>query len=96
VILLGGFVVVAAAFTLTLVAALVQTTSLPFIVAATMIGMELDLLDQATGAAPIAAGLLSVLLFPLLARTILRRGEQVEPAAFESAVTGGAADPTLS
>jgi Kef-type K+ transport system membrane component KefB len=59
----------------TLVAALLQATSLPFIVAASMIGIELDLLDQATGAALIAAGLLSVLVFPLLALTILRRGE---------------------
>jgi Kef-type K+ transport system membrane component KefB len=60
----------------TLVAALLQATSLPFIVAASMIGIELDLLDQATGAALIAAGLLSVLVFPLLALTILRRGER--------------------
>ncbi len=60
----------------TLVAALLQATSLPFIVAASMIGIELELLDQATGAALVAAGLLSVLLFPLLALTILRRGQQ--------------------
>lgn len=67
----------------TAVAALLQATSLPFIVAASMIGMELGLLDQATGAALIAAGLLSVLLFPLLALTLLRRPEPAgarEPA----------------
>jgi Kef-type K+ transport system membrane component KefB len=46
------------------VAGLLQATSLPFIVAATQIGMELGKLDQATGAALVAAGLLSVLLFP--------------------------------
>ena len=57
------------------VAALLQATSLPFIVAASMIGLELGQLDQATGAALIAAGLLSVLAFPLLALTLLRRGE---------------------
>ena len=56
------------------VAALLQATSLPFIVAASMIGVELGLLDGATGAALVAAGLLSVLLFPLLALTLLRRG----------------------
>jgi Kef-type K+ transport system membrane component KefB len=56
----------------TLVAALLQATSLPFIVAAVQIGMELGRLDQATGTALIAAGLLSVLLFPLAALTILR------------------------
>jgi Kef-type K+ transport system membrane component KefB len=57
------------------VAGLLQATSLPFIVAASMIGMELGQLDQATGAALIAAGLLSVLAFPLLALTLLRRSE---------------------
>jgi Kef-type K+ transport system membrane component KefB len=67
----------------TFVAALLQSTSLPFIVAASMIGMDLDLLDEATGAGLIAAGLLSVLLFPLLALTVLRREETagVEAAA---------------
>jgi Kef-type K+ transport system membrane component KefB len=60
----------------TAVAALLQATSLPFIVAASMIGIELGLLDDATGAALIAAGLLSVLVFPLLALTLLRRGER--------------------
>ena len=58
------------------VAGLLQATSLPFIVAASMIGLELGLLDRATGAALIAAGLLSVLVFPLLALTLLRRGQR--------------------
>jgi Kef-type K+ transport system membrane component KefB len=80
-----------------LVAALLQATSLPFIVAASMIGMELDLLDEATGAGLIAAGLLSVLLFPLLALTILRRGEAAAaPAALTEATTPGAVQPTHS
>ena len=57
------------------VAGLLQATSLPFVVAASMIGIELGLLDPATGAALIAAGLLSVLAFPLLALTMLRRGQ---------------------
>ena len=56
----------------TLVAALLQATSLPFIVAAAQIGMELGQLDQATGAALVAAGLLTVLLFPLAAVSVLR------------------------
>jgi len=66
----------------TAVAALLQATSLPFIVAASMIGIELGLLDRATGAALIAAGLLSILLFPLLALTIVRGGGEapVTPA----------------
>jgi Kef-type K+ transport system membrane component KefB len=56
-------------------AGLLQATSLSFIVVATQIGMELELIDQATGAALVAAGLLSVMIFPLVALTILRRSE---------------------
>ena len=55
------------------VAGLLQATSLTFIVAATQIGLQLGLITKATGAALIGAGLLSVLLFPLLALTLLRR-----------------------
>ena len=73
------------------VAGLLQATSLPFIVAATQIGMELGKLDQATGAALVAAGLLSVLLFPLAALTVLRGAgggraatEKAEPTAVQS------------
>lgn len=53
-------------------AGLLQATSLPFIVASTQIGLALDVLRPATAAALVAAGLLSVLLFPLLALTLLR------------------------
>lgn len=59
---------------------MLQSTSLPFIVAATAIGQELGLLDAAEGAALIAAGLLSVLVFPLTGLTLLRR-EQAAPIA---------------
>ena len=55
------------------VAGLLQATSLTFIVAASQIGLELGLITKATSAALIAAGLLSVLIFPLLALTLLRR-----------------------
>jgi Kef-type K+ transport system membrane component KefB len=55
------------------VAGLLQATSLTFIVAAAQIGMQLGLITKATGAALIGAGLLSVLIFPLLALTLLRR-----------------------
>jgi Kef-type K+ transport system membrane component KefB len=54
-------------------AALLQATSLPFIVAATEIGQSLGLIDAATSAGFIAAGLVSVLLFPLLAVGLLER-----------------------
>ena len=63
-----------------IVAGLLQATSLSFIVAASQIGLELGLITRATGAALIAAGLLSVLIFPLLALTILRRAETVSTA----------------
>ena len=55
------------------VAGLLQATSLSFIVAATQIGLELHLITTATGAALVAAGLLSVLLFPIIALTLLRQ-----------------------
>jgi Kef-type K+ transport system membrane component KefB len=57
------------------VAGLFQATSLTFIVAASQIGLDLGLITKTTSAALIAAGLLSVLIFPLLAMTLLRRGE---------------------
>ena len=66
-----------------IVAGLLQATSLSFIVAASQIGLELGLITKATGAALIAAGLLSVLIFPLLALTILRRSEVVSTAVPE-------------
>jgi Kef-type K+ transport system membrane component KefB len=56
----------------TAVAALMQATSLPFIVAATAIGLDLGLIDAAGSAALIGAGLLSVLLFPLAGLVALR------------------------
>jgi Kef-type K+ transport system membrane component KefB len=56
----------------TAVAALMQATSLPFIVAATAIGLDLGLVDAAGSAALIGAGLLSVLLFPLAGLVALR------------------------
>jgi Kef-type K+ transport system membrane component KefB len=57
----------------TAVAGLLQATSLPFIVAATSIGMELGLIDPAESAALVGAGLLSVLLFPVGGLVLLRR-----------------------
>lgn len=57
----------------TVAAGLLQATSLGFFVVAGQIGMELGLITKTNGAALIAAGLLSVILFPLGALTILRR-----------------------
>jgi Kef-type K+ transport system membrane component KefB len=66
-----------------IVAGLLQATSLSFIVAASQIGLELGLITKATGAALIAAGLLSVLIFPLLALTILRHAREVSTLTLE-------------
>lgn len=60
----------------TLAAGLLQATSLSFIVAAAQIGMELGMLSEASGAALIAAGLLSVLIFPLGALMVLGRDRE--------------------
>jgi len=62
----------------TAIAGLMQATSLPFIVAATAIGQDLDLLTAAEGAALIGAGLLSVLLFPIMGLTLLKGGKDEE------------------
>jgi Kef-type K+ transport system membrane component KefB len=57
----------------TAIAGILQATSLPFIVAATAIGMDLGLIDAAASAALVGAGLLSVLLFPIAGLLLLRR-----------------------
>jgi Kef-type K+ transport system membrane component KefB len=58
----------------TIAIALLQATSLPFIVTATQIGLALDQITAVTGAALVCAGLLSVMIFPLLAVGLLGRG----------------------
>jgi Kef-type K+ transport system membrane component KefB len=59
--------------------ALLQATSLPFIVTATQIGVQLGRITPVTGAALVFAGLLSVLLFPVLALGLLRGERPAEP-----------------
>jgi Kef-type K+ transport system membrane component KefB len=56
----------------TVAAGLLQATSLGFLVVTSSLGVELDLLSEANAAALVAAGLLSVLLFPLIALGLLR------------------------
>ena len=58
------------------VAGLLQATSLPFIVTATQIGVLTGLLGAATAAALVCAGLLSVILFPIVALALLRPGDR--------------------
>src|SRR5207244_6682372 len=57
-------------------AALLQATSLPFIVTATQIGVILHKIRPVTGAALVSAGLLSVVVFPPIALGLLRGAEQ--------------------
>lgn len=73
------------------IAALLQSTSLPFIIAATAVGTELGVIGSATAAGLIAAGLLSVLLLPITALTLLKRGEARAMVAAERPV----ADPMV-
>jgi Kef-type K+ transport system membrane component KefB len=62
------------------IAGLLQATSLPFIVAATAIGLDLGVIDAATSAALIAAGLLSVVIFPATGLALLGAGGVPRPA----------------
>jgi len=56
-----------------LIAGILQATSLTFIVAATQIGLRLGVISRASAAALVAAGLLSVVISPALGLALLRR-----------------------
>jgi Kef-type K+ transport system membrane component KefB len=56
-----------------LIAGILQATSLPFIVAATQIGLQLGVVSRASAAGLVAAGLLSVVISPALGLVLLRR-----------------------
>jgi Kef-type K+ transport system membrane component KefB len=75
-----------------LTAGLLQATSLSFIVVGAQLGIELGLMSEATGAALIAAGLLSVILFPLGALAVLRGEHPGDVAAVESGPSESARD----
>src|ERR687898_546628 len=70
-------------------AALLQATSLPFLVTAVAIGLELGEFTPETGAALVSAGLLSVIVFPIVSLGLLRTGPPAtdEPAAEPRAPT---------
>jgi Kef-type K+ transport system membrane component KefB len=69
-------------------AGLLQATSLPFIVTAAEIGLLLHLITPVNSAALVSAGLLSVVVFPPVALSLLRRQPAEEGAATSSAMTG--------
>jgi Kef-type K+ transport system membrane component KefB len=60
-------------------AGLLQATSLPFLVTAATIGMQVGAISSVTGAALICGGLLSVVIFPAAALSRLR--ERTHPTA---------------
>jgi Kef-type K+ transport system membrane component KefB len=61
-------------------AGLMQATSLTFVIVATAIGRETGKLSATTGAALVAAGLLSAALFPAAAEPLLARAARSSPA----------------
>ncbi len=82
------------------IAGLLQSTSLPFIVTATMIGQQIGVVSKPTAAGLIAAGLLSVIVFPVTGLSLLRRGapvgaEPVEAVPSPSGPILSAEDRTL-
>jgi Kef-type K+ transport system membrane component KefB len=72
------------------VAMLMQATSLPFIVAATQVGLVLNVVSPANAAALIAAGLLSVVIFPAASLALLRRGQRLGQSASTTPTTSQA------
>jgi Kef-type K+ transport system membrane component KefB len=65
-------------------AGLMQATSLSFIVVATEIGVTVGELRPVNAASLVAAGMLSVLIFPMTALAVLRRSAPAAPAASAS------------
>jgi hypothetical protein len=78
------------------IAGVLQATSLPFIVAATQIGVQIGVVTKASAAALIAAGLLSVIIFPALGLSLLRREERSAGVAMAPAPLPTPAMPVLT
>jgi Kef-type K+ transport system membrane component KefB len=80
-------------------AGLLQATSLPFLVTAAAIGLELGELTPETGAALVSAGLLSVIVFPIVSLGLLPKGppatDQPEPEPRAPALTSTEATARL-
>ena len=72
----------------TLAAGLFQSTSLGLLVIIAQIGRESGTIAPAVGAALVAAGLLSVLIFPLGALILLRQSDHAEPASAPAEAAG--------
>jgi Kef-type K+ transport system membrane component KefB len=73
-------------------AGLLQATSLPFLVTATMIGSDLGLISPVNAAALVGAGVISVLVFPPIALGLLKqRHAQAAPSISGDAFVAGSA-----
>ena len=75
------------------IAGVLQATTLPFVVAATQIGLQLGVVSAATAAALVAAGLLSVVVSPALGLILLRRAQ---PQATARRATSSPVMPVLT
>jgi hypothetical protein len=64
---------------------LLQATSLPFIVAATTIGLQVHAIKPGNAAALVAAGLFSVIIFPIVSLQLLQSSAQDPAIAPEQA-----------
>jgi Kef-type K+ transport system membrane component KefB len=62
---------------------LLQATSLPFLVVASAIGVSLGVIKPVTGTALVSAGLLSCVIFPLVALILLRRTDADTSSSIE-------------
>lgn len=72
---------------LTIAAGLLQATTLSFVVVASQIGVELDLLTPANAAALVAAALVTVIAFPVVALGLLKTRPEGAPFRGGAAVT---------
>jgi Kef-type K+ transport system membrane component KefB len=66
---------------------LLQATSLSFLIVAGQLGVDLDLISAVNYTALVAAGLLSVIVFPLIALNLLRRWPREESAVRSATLT---------
>jgi Kef-type K+ transport system membrane component KefB len=75
--------------------ALFASTALPLIVVITTIGVEEGRMRPVNAAALVAAGMLSVLLYPVIARALLRRGFETHPGEADPGIRGGESSPAI-
>jgi Kef-type K+ transport system membrane component KefB len=73
--------------------ALMSASALPLVVAITEVGVRTGKLDSSTAASMVGAAMLSVLIFPALALTLLRRAVAREGPALAAAGPGEAGAP---